>query len=263
MTPPPSTPAGRAEGWVRGPRAPRPVPPPSTSEGGPSATVEGATARPTTPAARNADPPVRTGLPGHPRTSPASTGQADRAGRKTTRAAGEHTLGPQDRQLAAPGPLGPARSSPRHPGTGSSEEVGWVKAHGGAGVTSLVEVLGGVDVGAAWPDPSRGQPRRIVLVGRTSARGLQSISRALGAFDAGRAPQGLDLLAVVLVADAPGRLPLGLLRRIRVLRSAARVHRVPWIPAWRVGSTPKALPRQFDRLAELVGSGIYSNGTVS
>ncbi|MEU6608685.1 hypothetical protein ABZ922_27150 [Streptomyces shenzhenensis] len=59
--------------------------------------------------------------------------------------------------------------------------------------------------------------------------------QALSALRDRNAPQGLDLLAVVLVADAPGRLPLSLLRRIRVIRSAAHVHRVPWIPAWRTG----------------------------
>ncbi|WP_240964330.1 hypothetical protein [Streptomyces sp. C1-2] len=79
----------------------------------------------------------------------------------------------------------------------------------------------------------------------------------------GHAPKGLDLLAVVLVADAPGRLPLGLLRRIRVLRSAARVHRVPWIPAWRTGGSPKVQPRQLDRLAELVGSELHREGASS
>jgi hypothetical protein len=120
-----------------------------------------------------------------------------------------------------------------------------------------------VDVGARWPDPSRGEPRRVVLVGRTSARGLRAVSQALGSLHDGRAPQGLELLAVVLVADAPGRLPLGLLRRVRVLRSATRVQRVPWIPAWRTGGRPKVLPRQFDRLAELVGSELYAEGAAS
>jgi hypothetical protein len=89
------------------------------------------------------------------------------------------------------------------------------------------------------------------------------VSQALGALKDGRAPQGIDLLAVVLVADAPGRLPLALLRRIRVLRSVARVQRVPWIPAWRTGGTPKVLPRQLDSLAELTGSGVHSEEAVS
>ncbi|KOX06240.1 hypothetical protein ADK65_00015 [Streptomyces sp. NRRL B-1140] len=143
----------------------------------------------------------------------------------------------------------------RAPGRGRSrDEIGWVKAHGGAGATSLAEALGGVDVGARWPEPARGEPRRILLVGRTSARGLRAVSQALGALRDGKAPQGIDLLGVVLVADAPGRLPLGLLRRIRVVRSVARVQRVPWIPAWRVGGRPARLPRQLSVLADLVGA---------
>ncbi|MEU5629679.1 MULTISPECIES: DUF6668 family protein [Streptomyces] len=169
--------------------------------------------------------------------------------RRTTTPSSEPVWGQPGRSRAARG--------------GSRSEVGWVKAHGGAGVTSLVEVLGGMDVGARWPDPSRGEPRRVLLVARTSARGLASASQALGALHNGRGPHGLDLLAVVLVADVPGRLPLDLLRRVRVLRSAARVLRVPWIPAWRTGDTPRALPRQLDRLAELVGSGLYAEGAVS
>jgi hypothetical protein len=102
-----------------------------------------------------------------------------------------------------------------------------------------------------------------VLVGRTSARGLRSVSQALGALRGERAPQGLDLLGVVLIADAPGRLPLSLLRRIRVLRSVTHVHRVPWIPAWRVGDRPKSVPRQLVTLAKLVGSTLDSEGAVS
>ncbi|WP_328554811.1 hypothetical protein [Streptomyces sp. NBC_00358] len=158
---------------------------------------------------------------------------------------------------------GQSKRPPRAARGRSRDEVGWVKAHGGSGATSLVEAFGGVDVGARWPDPARGEPRRVVLVGRTNARGLRSVSQALGALNEGNAPQGLELLGVVLVADAPGRLPLGLLRRIRVLRSVARVHRLPWIPAWRAGGRPKSVPRQLATLARLVGGEPYGEGAAS
>ncbi|MEU6605105.1 hypothetical protein ABZ922_08565 [Streptomyces shenzhenensis] len=118
-------------------------------------------------------------------------------------------------------------------------------------------------MGARWPEPARGEPGRIVLVGRTSARGLRAVSQALGALRDGNAPQGLDLLAVVLVADAPGRLPLSLLRRIRVIRSAAHVHRVPWIPAWRTGGRLRTPPRQLGTLAQLVGADIHREESLS
>ncbi|MFE2299451.1 DUF6668 family protein [Streptomyces sp. NPDC059445] len=180
------------------------------------------------------------------RTVPARTG----AGRRTAPASGAE----------------PAWGRPKAPKVAraaSRDEVGWVKAHGGSGATSLAELFGGVEVGARWPDPARGEPRRVVLVGRTSARGLRSVSQALGALDGGDAPQGLELLGVVLVADAPGRLPLGLLRRVRVLRSVARVHRVPWIPAWRTGGSPRSVPRQLATLARLVGADIHGEGAAS
>ncbi|MEU6356205.1 hypothetical protein ABZ896_44015 [Streptomyces sp. NPDC047072] len=158
---------------------------------------------------------------------------------------------------ATPVPEGVWGHQPRNPRPArgrSRDDIGWVKAHGGAGTTSMVELFGGVDVGARWPEPARGEPRRVVLVGRTSEGGLRSVSQALGALKEGHAPQGIDLLCVVLVADAPGMLPLSLLRRIRVIRSVVRVHRVPWIPAWRVGNRPQNLPKQIVRLAEVVGS---------
>lgn len=276
------TPSARPSGpqsWVRGPKSPQPTPPepraaPHDDATGPTAepatrapsstTPDGQqTASPTTadfpatsvPPVAAAPPvqaPVRTAAPASPRTAarPAPASQRTAPPRRATPAPA--TEAPWD----TPGRTRTARGRSR-------DEVGWVKAHGGAGTTSLVEALGGVDLGARWPDPARGEPRRIVLVGRTSAGGLQAVSRALGALTEGDAPHGLDLLGVVLVADAPGRLPLSLLRRIRVLRSAARVHRVPWIPAWRMGGRPAAAPRQLSVLAKLVGGELYAEGTVS
>ncbi|WP_185932810.1 DUF6668 family protein [Streptomyces sp. WAC 01325] len=131
----------------------------------------------------------------------------------------------------------------------------WVSAHGGAGATTLAEVLGGSDVGARWPDPAEREPSRIVLVARTHATGLKAASRAMDFLRSGRHPPGLELTALVLVADAPGRLPIALSRRVRVLSSAGPTFRVPWIPAWRVGErSDKALSSLAD-LATFLRSG--------
>ncbi|WP_020137188.1 hypothetical protein [Streptomyces sp. 351MFTsu5.1] len=219
-------------------------------------------------------PRTRNAVPSAPRQiAPAVSRPPAPAARQTT------TRAPAVRQVTSSSSNSPARKAssglPAEQGRGRSkragraaggrsrEEVGWVKAHGGSGASSLVEALGGVDVGERWPEPARGEPYRIVLVGRTSASGLRSVSRALGALKDGNAPQGLELLAVVLVADAPGRLPIALLRRIRVLRSVAHVHRVPWIPAWRTDSTMKYVPRQLVTLSRLVGSDVYGEGARS
>ncbi|MFD0820908.1 hypothetical protein ACFQ0D_21960, partial [Micromonospora zhanjiangensis] len=81
---------------------------------------------------------------------------------------------------------------------------------------------------------------------------------ALNAMREGRHPPGMRLPALVLVDDAPGRLPIALYSRVRVLRSVAPVCRVPWIPEWRAGRRPRSIPRQLVRLGQLVGA--YPDG---
>lgn len=286
----PSAPQPGPRSWVRGPRSTQSEQPARpAADGGTTAPVGppapagyqapvGQTAYsphqgfggglPSAPVRQGAPPP-RAQTVVQPAPRPVAPRPAAPAVRQTT---APRTVAPAPRQ-AAPRPNAPARKAssglgqPRRPRTVGRgrprEDVGWVKAHGGSGATSLAEALGGVDMGARWPEPARGEPYRVVLVGRTSASGLRSVSQALGAFEDGDTPQGLELLAVVLVADAPGRLPLSLLRRIRVLRSVARVHRVPWIPAWRTDGPMKYVPRQLVTLSRLVGSDVYGEGAMS
>jgi len=127
-----------------------------------------------------------------------------------------------------------------------------VAAHGGAGASTLAVLLGGTDIGCRWPQPGRSEPAGVVLVARTHAGGLRAASRALNALREGRHPPGMRLVALVLVADAPGRLPLTLTRRIRVLRSVTPVFRVPWVPAWRLGKQTGQLPKSMGKLGALV-----------
>jgi hypothetical protein len=140
---------------------------------------------------------------------------------------------------AAPGPL-------------SAPGLGWVAAHGGAGVTTLSIVLGGRDLGARWPDAARAEPARIMLVARTHAQGLRAASRGLNALREGRHPAGMQLVGLVLVADAPGPLPPPLVTRIRLLRSIVPVWRVPWIAPWRLGKQVPGLPKQAVGLGRIV-----------
>lgn len=149
--------------------------------------------------------------------------------------------------MRAPGD-GPAR---RHD-TLSGDGIGWIGAHGGAGATTLTRLLGGTDIGCRWPDARLAEPARVMLVGRTDMDGLRAVSRALHALQEGRHPAGMRLVGVVLVADAPGWLPAPLTGRIRLLRSVAPMHRVPWIPSYRLGEVPRRLPKQLIRLATVV-----------
>ncbi|MFF3616060.1 DUF6668 family protein [Streptomyces sp. NPDC002580] len=135
----------------------------------------------------------------------------------------------------------------------SARRFSWVATHGGAGTSTLATVFGGHDAGRAWPRPDRGEPCSVLLVARTHAAGLDAVTQALGVFRRGEAPPGLDLDAVVLVADAPGRLPRPLARRVEMIDSVIDVYRVPWIPAWRTGDLRGPLPRGIAPLARLTG----------
>lgn len=139
----------------------------------------------------------------------------------------------------------------RAPSPHRGQRVAWVNAHGGGGASTLARVLGGADLRLRWPEPARGEPGGVLLVARTHAGGMRAASQALNALRTGEHPDGVHLIALVLVADAPGRLPRQLGRRVRVLRSAAEVHRVPWVPAWRLGEEVDPLPKEVRALAEL------------
>ncbi|MDF3301933.1 DUF6668 family protein [Streptomyces tropicalis] len=128
----------------------------------------------------------------------------------------------------------------------------WVATHGGAGTTTLAAVYGGHDCGRDWPGPDA--PPSVLLVARTHASGLDSVARGVEAFRRGVAPAGLDLDAVVLVADAPGRLPRPLAQRVKGLESVIDVYRVPWVPAWRLGDLAGGPPREAEPLSRLTGA---------
>ncbi|MEV1077231.1 DUF6668 family protein [Streptomyces sp. NPDC050211] len=137
---------------------------------------------------------------------------------------------------------------PAHPGA-ATRRFSWVGTHGGAGVTTLATVYGGQDCGRDWPGPD--DPQSVLLVARTHATGLASVLHAVEAFRRGEAPAGLDLDAIVLVADAPGRLPRPLTQQVKALESVIDVYRVPWVQSWRLGDLSGTPPRATADLASL------------
>ncbi|KUN93710.1 DUF6668 family protein [Streptomyces caeruleatus] len=151
--------------------------------------------------------------------------------------------------IRGPAPL-PEEPSPS-PAAATPRRFSWVGVHGGAGATTLATVYGGQDCGRAWPGPA--DPQSVLLVARTHAAGLAAALGALEIFRRGAAPHGLDLDAVVLVADAPGRLPRPLAERVKVIESVIDVYRVPWVPAWRLGELGGQRPREAAALARLTG----------
>ncbi|WP_078917793.1 DUF6668 family protein [Streptomyces sp. NRRL S-813] len=172
--------------------------------------------------------------------------------------AGSHlwVRGPATQQ-AAPPPATPLRPKPgtplKHPPSPHrGHHTAWVNAHGGGGASTLAHLLGGADLGRRWPEPAHGEPANVLLVARTHAAGLQAASRALNALRTADHPPGIHLIALVLVADAPGRLPRPLGQRVRILRSATEVHRILWIPTLRLGEKTDTPPKQLRTLAQLL-----------
>lgn len=155
----------------------------------------------------------------------------------------EADIGGQRQRMPAPAA---SRRPPRSAGR-THGSVGWLSVHGGAGATTLTRLLGGVDIGSRWP---RGDdPRAVYLVARTHAAGLRATSQMLNVLKHGENAPDLRVLGVVLVPDAPGRLPVQLQRRIRVLRSVADVHRLSWISSLRTDELPRELPKELQKLA--------------
>lgn len=141
-------------------------------------------------------------------------------------------------------------------------EVWWVGAHGGAGETTLAQLLPGSEgTGHAWPRPARstGAPTSlpVVLVARTSWGGLTAAQRALTEWASGSVDH-VHLLGLVLLADAPGRTPRPLKDLASLVAGGApRVWHIPWVEAWRISEdasttqTPKAVRRLIDDIDTL------------
>jgi hypothetical protein len=118
--------------------------------------------------------------------------------------------------------------------------VALLGAHGGAGVTSLLRAglhQVAVDAGRCWPPAGP-----VLLVARTSTSGLEW-ARDLARQHASGLAGDVELLGLVLVPDAPGRLPArtaGL--RDLVSGAFARTWQLPWLEEWRLAATTEPLP---------------------
>ena len=127
-------------------------------------------------------------------------------------------------------------------------------AHGGAGVSCLLRAglaaAGGVDAGRCWP----GAGSTVLMVTRTSTSGLEWARDLVRQHARGTAGVDVQLAGVILVADAPGRLPA----RIRALADLVcgafvRSWQVPWLLEWRLAADTEPLP-VHPEVARLIGA---------
>lgn len=131
----------------------------------------------------------------------------------------------------------------------------WVGTHGGAGESTLAALDDQWrTAGHSWPKPiAPGTAARCVVVARTHAPGLLAAQRALQQWAASAAGVSVQLLGLVLVADAPGRLPVVLRDLAKVVGGGApRVWEVPWVEAWRFGAPQENTPRAVAKIVKQI-----------
>ena len=179
-------------------------------------------------------------------------------------AARERELAPQPAAVQAPRDGLPRRTvSPD-----TSVVLWWVGAHGGAGESTLQQLLeGSRAAGHAWPSAGdvAAEPSAVVLVARTSAHGLRAAQLAATQWASGSV--AVRLLGLALIADAPGRLPKPLKDLAHVVAGGVpRSWRLPWVEPWRLGEplSPQSAPQPYrsflDELRHMTVTSRFAEG---
>lgn len=114
----------------------------------------------------------------------------------------------------------------------------FVGVHGGAGASTIVSLApGSTAVTRIWPVPPTGHGGQlpVVLVARSHLSGLTAAQHAITDWASGSLP-GVELVGLVVIADAPGRLPRPLRDLIRLLAGGVpQLWQLPWSEAARLG----------------------------
>jgi hypothetical protein len=135
----------------------------------------------------------------------------------------------------------------------------WVGAHGGAGESTLAQLFeGSRPAGHAWP-VSESAPASVIVVARTSHAGLRSAQLALTEWASRTVP--VNLLGLVTVADAPGRLPKPLRDFSQIVAGGApHAWHIPWVEPWRLGQpitladAPSQVRSTVDAIRSVLGT---------
>lgn len=163
-------------------------------------------------------------------------------------------LQPMARQKGIPGPEAAERLPVRE--VGRVVPAWWLGSHGGAGETSLAAIAPEIPAaGHAWPVRSDGGASSVLLVARSHPRGLLAAQRAAQQYASGQVPGTVRLLGLVVIADAPGRLPppvRALYKRVAGAFPAAWL--IPWSEAWRAGEEPRPGDAASHQLHKILSS---------
>ena len=125
-----------------------------------------------------------------------------------------------------------------------------VGAHGGAGESSIAALdPSWRAAGHTWPR-TEAQPARCVLLARTNLSGLLAAQAALTQWASPTTRPPVQLLGILLLADAPGKPPRPLRDLAALVAGGAPTSwQVPWIEAWRTDPVQSvAVPTPLKRL---------------
>ena len=121
-----------------------------------------------------------------------------------------------------------------------------VGTHGGSAETTVARLLGGNETGHRWPDTTPAPD--VLLTARTHASGLRAAQLAMRAWAAGQTPH-IRLIGLVLVADAPGKLPRPLSDLAEVISGGVpHLWQIGWVDQYRLGIDPADPPRQVRKV---------------
>lgn len=129
--------------------------------------------------------------------------------------------------------------------------------HGGAGESTLAKLDPSWSAaGHGWPQVHDGTQSRVILVARSNMHGLRAAQSAATQWAAGLVPN-IQVFGLVIVADAPGKLPRPLRDFARLVGGGVpRTWMVPWNESWRLGSDP--IPSESPREVRKLISDLYA-----
>jgi len=144
--------------------------------------------------------------------------------------------------------------------TTKTAQLWCVGAHGGAGESTLARFdAGWAESQHRWPT-NHGATTRCVLVARSNAAGLLAAQAALAQWNAARDP-GWDVVGLVIMADAPEKLPKPLRDLARLVAGGApRSWQLPWVAGWRtdpedLSAAPRTVRGTIEQLKKISGEG--------
>lgn len=155
-------------------------------------------------------------------------------------------------QLSVPQP-DQADRLPRRNAAGKEPAFWWLGVHGGAGETSLARLDKNTKAAEHhWPLTAAGSV--VVLVARSNIPGLRAARLAATEWASDSLP-GIHVAGLVVMADAPGRLPKDIRDFARVVGGGVpHMWHFPWVDGWRYGHNVAAeeLPKEARTTLEQV-----------